>query len=235
MSHSSRFLMGCWVLCSFALQSQTTLDVRSKHFVKLYNDEMHEGTRLVYDYPLLQPAYFSLDGKKYYSDKICFFRNNHGTFANLNEFYGERAERYAMRINNTGRIQLFEEIDITAYGGDTLLTNNPKRLATGEVWQFYTKDQGVLKKGTHKNLKLDLQESPVSMKYLATYKKLSAVQISLAVVGAAIIGQQLYVRRNEDTVLSPQMVLGAVMCGATYFLENPKADALWLAVDNYKP
>ena len=235
MKYLIRFAI-CLLLFSRNISmAQPTLDVKTKHFVKLYNDEMHEGTRLVYDYPLLQPAYFALDGKKYYSDKICFFRNNHGTFANLNEFYGERAERYAMRINNTGRIQLFEEIDITAYGGDTLLTNNPKRLATGEVWQFYTKDQGVLKKGTHKNLKLDLQESPVSMKYLATYKKLSTVQISLAVVGAAIIGQQLYVRRNEDTVLSPQMVLGAVMCGATYFLENPKADALWLAVDNYKP
>jgi len=214
--------------------SQATIKSTAKHYVKLYNGEMHEGDKLLYDYPLLQAASFNLDGRKFYSDKVYFFRNSFGTFANLYEIYGERAERYAMRINNTGRIQLYEEIDITAYGGDTLLTDNPKRLATGEVWQFYTKDEGDLKKGVYKNLKKDLTESPASLRYLQTYKRLNTIQISLAVAGAAIIGQQLYARRNEDTVLSPQMVLGGIMCGATFFFEGAKADALWLAVDNYK-
>jgi hypothetical protein len=55
----------------------------------------------------------------------------------------------------------------------------------------------------------------------------------MAAVGAGIIAQQLFVRKNESTVLSPQMILGGIMCGATFFFENPKADALWLAVDNY--
>jgi hypothetical protein len=214
---------------------QSTIKSTAKHYVKLYNGEMHEGEKLSYEYPMLQAASFNLDGRKFYSDKVYFFRNSHGTFANLYEIYGERAERYAMRINNTGRIQLYEEIDITAYGGDTLLTDNPKRLASGEVWQFYTKDEGDLKKGIYKNLKNDLTESPASLKYLQTFKRLNTLQISLAVAGAAIIGQQLYARRNEDTVLSPQMVLGGIMCGATFFFEGPKADALWLAVDNYKP
>jgi hypothetical protein len=212
---------------------QKTLDVRSKHFVKLQSGEVHEGSRLVYEYPLLQPAYFSLDDKRYSSEKVSFFRNNHGTFGNLVEFYGERSERYAMRISNNGKIQLFEEIDITAYGGDTLLTKNPRWLATGELWQFYTKDEGELKRGNYKNLKIDLSESTASMRYLKSYKRLATLQISMAAVGAGIIAQQLFVRKNESTVLSPQMILGGIMCGATFFFENPKADALWLAVDNY--
>ena len=226
------FVSLCWLEVSHA---QVITESKSKHFIKLYDDQMKEGVSLLYEYPMMQQAYFALDGKRFFSDKVAFFKNNHGTFANLNEFFGDRSERYAMRISNTGRIQLFEEIDITAYGGDSLLTNNPKRLATGEVWQFYTKDNGILKKGNYKNLSVDLAESPASLKYLNTFKNLTRLQVSLALIGAGIIGQQLYVRRNESNVLSPQIVLGGLMCGATYFFENPKRDALWLAVDNYKP
>ena len=219
---------------SISTSAQKVLDVRSKHYVKLQNGEMHEGTRLMYEYPILQPAYFDLDGKRYLTEKVSFFRNNHGTFGNLANFYGERTERYAMRISNNGKIQLFEEIDITAYGGDTLLTDNPKHLATGDVWQFYTKEEGELKRGNYKNLKVDLVESSASMHYVQTYRKLSTFQVSLAVAGAAVIAQQLIHNRNSDNIISPGLVLGGVMCGATFFFENPKADALWLAVDNYK-
>jgi hypothetical protein len=205
-----------------------------KQILRLYNGQIKEGEKLTYDYPIMQPAFFNLDGKHFDAENVAFFRNNHGFFANLSEFYGERSERYAMRIKNTGRIQLFEEIDITAYGGLDLNTSNPRRLATGEVWQFYAKDEGVLKKGNYKNLKVDLQDNPNCQTYLKSYKRLTALQIGLATVGAGLVAQQFYVGRNDSNYNKPMIAMGIIMAGSSLFFDGPKTDALWLAVDNYK-
>jgi hypothetical protein len=205
-----------------------------KHIVRLYNDEVKEGTRLVYEYPIMQPSYFSLDGKHFDSENVAYFRNNHGYFANLSPFFGERSERYAMRIKNTGKIQLFEEIDISAYGGDTLLTDNPRRLATGEVWQFYAKNEGELKKGNYRNLKMDLADNPTSLSYLKSYKRMSILQYSLATAGASLVAYQFYSMRNEPAQLTTGLILGILMTGSTLLFDAPKSDLLWMAVDNYK-
>ncbi len=205
-----------------------------KQILRLYNGQIKEGEKLTYDYPIMQPAFFNLDGKHFEAENVAFFRNNHGFFANLAEFYGERSERYAMRIKNTGRIQLFEEIDITAYGGLELNTSNPRRLATGEVWQFYAKDEGILKKGNYKNLKIDLQDNPNCQTYLKSYKRLTALQIGLATVGAGLVAQQFYQGRNDSNYNKPIIALGVIMAGSSLFFDGPKTDALWLAVDNYK-
>ncbi len=205
-----------------------------KQILRLYNGQTKEGEKLTYEYPIMQPAFFNLDGKHFEGENVAFFRNNHGFFANLSEFYGERSERYAMRIKNTGRIQLFEEIDITAYGGLDLNTSNPRRLASGEVWQFYAKDEGVLKKGNYKNLKVDLQDNPNCQTYLKSYKRFTALQIGLATVGAGIVAQQFYVGRTDSNYNKPMIALGIIMSGSSLFFDGPKTDALWLAVDNYK-
>ncbi len=207
---------------------------QKKQLIRLYNGQIKEGEKLTYEYPIMQPAFFNLDGKHFDAEGVAFFRNNHGFFANLSEFYGERSERYAMRIKNTGRIQLFEEIDITAYGGLELNTSNPRRLATGEVWQFYAKDEGILKKGNHKNLKVDLQDNPNCQIYLKSYRRLTGLQIGLATAGAALVAQQFYSMRNTNASFTPQIGLGIIMAGSSLFFEGPKTDALWLAVDNYK-
>ncbi len=205
-----------------------------KQILRLYNGQIKEGEKLTYEYPIMQPAFFNLDGKHFEAEGVAFFRNNHGFFANLSEFYGERAERYAMRIKNTGRIQLFEEIDITAYGGLDLNTSNPRRLASGEVWQFYAKDEGILKKGNYKNLKIDLQDNPNCQTYLKSYRRLTGLQIGLATVGAALVAQQFYNMRNSNASFTPQIGLGIIMAGSSLLFEGAKTDALWLAVNNYK-
>jgi hypothetical protein len=225
--------MKIWIFCFSVLISNIAL-AQKKQVLRLYNGQVKEGEKLKYEYPIMQPAYFDLDGKHFDAEGVAFFRNNHGFFANLAEFYGERSERYAMRIKNTGRIQLFEEIDITAYGGLELNTSNPRRLATGEVWQFYAKDEGGLKKGNYKNLKVDLQDNPNCQTYLKSYKRLTALQIGLATVGAGLVAQQFYSMRNVNASFTPQIGLGIIMAGSSLFFDGPKTDALWLAVDNYK-
>jgi hypothetical protein len=222
------------VLLSLSVGLSIAQPTPKKQILRLYNGQIKEGEKLTYEYPIMQPAFFNLDGKHYDAEGVAFFRSNHGFFANLAEFYGERSERYAMRIKNTGRIQLFEEIDITAYGGLELNTSNPRRLATGEVWQFYAKDEGILKKGNYKNLKIDLQDNPNCQNYLKSYRRLTGLQIGLATMGAALVAQQFYSMRNTNASFTPQIGLGIIMAGSSLFFEGPKTDALWLAVDNYK-
>lgn len=205
-----------------------------KHIVRLYNNEIREGARLIYEYPIMQPSYFSLDGKHIDSENVAYFRNNHGYFANLAHFYGERSERYAMRIKNNGKIQLFEEIDISAYGGDSLITDNPRRLASGEVWQFYAKNEGELKKGSYKNLKIDLADNPKSMECLRSYKRMSMLQYGLAASGAGLVAYQFYSMRNEPAQITTGLILGLVMTGSSLLFDGPKNDMLWMAVDSYK-
>ena len=222
------------VLLSLSVGLSIAQPTPKKQVLRLYNGQIKEGEKLTYEYPIMQPAFFNLDGKHYDAEGVAFFRSNHGFFANLAEFYGERSERYAMRIKNTGRIQLFEEIDITAYGGLELNTSNPRRLATGEVWQFYAKDEVILKKGNYKNLKIDLQDNPNCQTYLKSYRRLTGLQIGLATMGAALVAQQFYSMRNTNASFTPQIGLGIIMAGSSLFFEGPKTDALWLAVDNYK-
>jgi len=219
------------VLLSLSVGLLIAQPTPKKQILRLYNGQIKEGEKLTYEYPIMQPAFFNLDGKHFEAEGVAFFRNNHGFFANLSEFYGERA---AMRIKNTGRIQLFEEIDITAYGSMDLNTSNPRRLASGEVWQFYAKDEGILKKGNYKNLKIDLQDNPNCQTYLKSYRRLTGLQIGLATVGAALVAQQFYNMRNTNASFTPQIGLGIIMAGSSLFFEGAKTDALWLAVDNYK-
>ena len=37
--------------------------VPKKHIVRLYNNEIKEGTRLVYEYPIMQPSFFFIGWK----------------------------------------------------------------------------------------------------------------------------------------------------------------------------
>ena len=139
-----------------------------------------------------------------------------------------------MRIKNNGKVQLFEEVDISAYGGDSLLTDNPRRLASGEVWQFYAKNEGELKKGTYKNLKMDMSDNPKSMEYLKSYKRMSVLQYGLAASGAGLVAYQFYSMRNEPAQITTGLILGLVMTGSSLLFDGPKNDLLWMVVDSYK-
>jgi hypothetical protein len=107
-------------------------------------------------------------------------------------------------------------------------------LASGQSWQFYTKDEGELRKCSFKSLKADIGDNPKSLGFLKNYRNLVIIQSGLAVVGAGIVGYEFYRQRNDDASVTPAMVLGVLCVGTTIFFESPKNDVLWMAVDNYK-
>lgn len=207
------------------------------HHVRLFSGEMIDGDRLLYLTPILKQPMFELDGKKYESFTVAYFQNNHGYFGNLSKIHGDKAERYALRIKK-GKINLFEEIDLTYYGGDILEvgegSEKPEELATGELFQYYAmSDDSPLKKATYKSLRADIGSNEAALKHLKAHRNFKWLQGFLIAAGAGIIAYDI-VQQSDDAVrFSPMMAVGIVVGGSSYFLENKKADALWLAADAY--
>lgn len=208
-----------------------------EHHVKLYSGELIAGARLLYVTPILKQPMFEIDSRKYDSFTVEFFQNNHGYFGNLNKFYGDKSERYALRIKK-GKINLFEEIDMNYYAGDELEVGDgqekPEELATGEFFQYYSMaDNAPLKRAGYRSLKTDLQGNEESVKHLKAFRNFKTLQASLIIAGAGVIAYDIISQKDGAVRFSPMMAVGIVVAGSSYFLEGKKDDALWQAVDAY--
>lgn len=228
------FMLLIFLCSAFFVSAQKS---NFEHHVRLYSGEKIEGERLLYLTPILKQPSFELDGQKFESHAVQYLQNNHGYFANLNKIYGDKAERYALRIKK-GKINLFEEIDLTYYGGDVLDigdgSEKPEELATGEIFQYYAmSDEAPLKRATYKSLKTDLKDNEAALKHVKAYRNFKWLQGFLIATGAGIIAYDI-VQQSDDAVrFSPMMAVGIVVSGSSYFLESKKDDALWLAADAY--
>jgi len=228
------------LLTSFSSYSQIT---NPPHLVVLHNGETYSGVRLVYISPILRTSEFELDGRKFETNEIAFFRNNLGYFTNLNRIYSDRAERYAMRIKE-GRISLYEEIDIEVYGGDELQGIAPgstnEMLATGEQFQYFTKLNGPVQKATYRNLRLALADHAESKREMRIYRNYHILQVGMVAAGSGLIAYEI-MRQNDSAQhssdgkvrLTPMIALGVVIGGSSIFLERAKSNTKWIAVDKY--
>lgn len=225
-------------LFCLAIAGLSNAQLSKPHYLYLYSGDSIEGTRLLYQTPILKPANFSMDGEIFETNLVQYLVNNNGYFANLNKIYGDKSERYALRIK-AGKINLFEEIDMEYYGQDELQVDKnvdesmQEMLATGEIFQYYNLGTGELKKASYKNLKLDIGSNEASKQELNRYRKLQFLQYGLMAAGAGIITYDI-IRQSGDAVrFSPWMAVGIAVGGSSYFLESKKEDAKWLAADAY--
>jgi hypothetical protein len=205
------------------------------HSVQLFSGDIFNGSRLIYTSPILKTPVFELDEKKFESPTVAFFQNNHGYFANLTKIYGPKNERYAIRIKS-GKINLFEEIEIEPYAGDELSASDSEEnemLATGEVFGFYNKGNGEIKKANYKNLRTDMADNEAATKELKAYRNMRYLQFALIGVGAGVIAYDIFKQRDNNVEFTVPIALGIAIGGSSYFLESKKEDALWLAVDAY--
>lgn len=220
-------------LCSLSGISQKT--ETKVHRVQLFTGDVFEGTRLIYASPILKTPVFELDEKKFESPTVAFFQNNHGYFANLTNIYGPKNERFAIRIR-TGKINLFEEIEIEPYAGDELAATDSEEnemLATGEVFGFYNMGNGAIKKANYKNLRTDMADNEAASKELKGYRNMRLLQFGLIGAGAGIIAYDIFKQRDNNVEFTVPIALGIAIGGSSYFLESKKEDALWLAADAY--
>lgn len=205
--------------------------------IQLYSGDVIKGEHVIYESLALKSAYFTVDNEQYETSTIEYIQNNHGFMANLGRIHGFEKERYALRIR-TGKMNLFEEIDIDVYGGEELKTeskNNPQdpMLASGEMYQYYSKGEGHVMEASYTNLKIDLADNEKSMKHLKSFRNFRALQWGLLGVGSGLIAASVIKQSGGPVKFNPVMALGIVIGGGSYFMENAKEDALWLAADEY--
>jgi hypothetical protein len=219
-------------ICSFGYSQKTN----PENSVKLYSGESFEGEKVLYINPILKQPSWEVDGQKFETNMVAFIQNNNGYIANLNKIRGDKSERYALRIKK-GKINLFEEIDIEYYGGETLEgadgEEKPETLASGEIFQYYSMGEGDLKKATFKSLKNDLNDNEESVKHLKAFRNFKIIQATLIAIGAGIIAYDIINQSDDAVRFSPLMAAGIVVGGSSYFLQSKKDDALWLAADAY--
>jgi hypothetical protein len=223
-------LSGLIVLASLSVLAQT-----NKHLVIQFDGIKKEGARLTYEHPIMKDPYFDFDGLQIATSQVAFFRNNHGFFANLRNVTRSK-ESYALRIKE-GRISQFEIIDINIYGADQLripqdMVQNSPLLASGEFFQYYTKNDGPITKAKFRNLRVDLGDRPETREYLNDYRTYRWLQRAVIALGVGITAGSLAVK-PEDVRFTPITALGILTGASAFFFEFPKDDALRNAIDAY--
>lgn len=226
-----------FLICFGAIQAEAQVTKPKIHEVELFSGKVHEGKSLVYDKVILREPLFKLDTFSFQSSQVAFFKNNHGHFANLAPIHGNKSQMYAMRIRS-GKLDLYEKIDIEVYGYETL--NVPSDigeategfLVSGEYFQYYRKGKSVIKRADYRNLRIDLANSESSMVHLKNYRFYQFLQIGLIAAGAAITTVNV-IGQDSDNLLTPIGALGIVVIGCSFFTAYPKRDLLWQAVEVY--
>ncbi|MDZ4751103.1 MAG: hypothetical protein SGI87_05770 [Flavobacteriales bacterium] len=210
------------------------------HRVITFGGEEHVGSDLRYESPILQASFFQLDDKRFETKDVYQFQNNNGFFANLAKVHGEKTERYALRTH-TGKIDIYEEINMNFYGGQDILIDFPDEavrsnhpdLANGNYAQYYVKGDLAIKKSTYKNLKADLSDHTESAGLMKRFNRMRWLQYGMLVSGAALIGAGLGTQDPEEMKMTPMVAFGIVIGGGSYLLENPKEKTIWAAIKSY--
>jgi hypothetical protein len=210
------------------------------HRVFTFGGEEVVGSDLTYESPILQASFFKLDERRFETKDVYQFQNNNGFFTNLSKIHGEKTERYALRTHQ-GKIDIYEEIDMSIYGGPSLALQFPEEdvksshpeLASGKYVQYYVKNGQPIKKATYKNLKVDLSDNTTSANLMSKFNRMRWLQYGMIVGGAALIGGGLGTQDPEKMKMTPMIAFGIVLGGGSYLLENPKENAIWNAVQAY--
>jgi hypothetical protein len=228
------FIFGILCFCCVLGHAQLT---KPANKLQLFSGDVITGENVVYNAQMVKQSVFMVDNDSYESSAVEYFQNDHGYFANLGRIHGFEKERYALRIK-TGRINLFEEIEIDVYGGEELKTESNTNaqdpmLASGASYQYYQKGEGKVLEANYRNLKVDLADNEKSSKLLRNFRNYRLLQWGLIGVGSGLVAASVIAQTGGAVKFTPFMALGFVVGGGSYFLEAPKSDALWLAADEY--
>ena len=150
------------------------------HTARAQNDPQeaiyfNDGNKLIADRVDLRLGAFNryhllADGKQIQADKVKFFENYRGFFANVTEFDYFQNTRFAERVEY-GRINLYRNYQQYYLLDDERYVNQWEGLGSQSRPLYYNKGLERLKKMTYANLMVDLRDNPQSMDFLAGYRK----------------------------------------------------------------
>ncbi|RZM29003.1 MAG: hypothetical protein EOO88_06700, partial [Pedobacter sp.] len=175
------------VMACYGLNARAQVD-GSKNFVYLFSDSLIYANKI-----RLHPDFYGewqlrADSRRIANDRIKFFNNEDGFFANTRRMNALRSSSFSERIIE-GRINLYQQTDFIPesyrrgqrYG---------RRVSAQDVDQrmFYNKGFGDLKKVTYLNLQQDMSDHPESMDQLNSYRKsINTSKILYTAAGVSIV------------------------------------------------
>jgi hypothetical protein len=235
MSYLFRFLLlSALFVIPFTQNAQHLGDSGDLCYVVNLSGDTLLGQQLAYRDPILQTPYFELDTSRIEWNGVRFLRNDHGVFANVSSLHkGE--ERYAMRVHS-GSVSVLERVEMDIYGDERL----PERLAEGEEGLYLAKGRmdylmtssGELHLPNYRSMINVFGDSPQAMEHVKRFRTYQWIKRGLAYGGGAILAAS-FLAMTGGFVMSPQLVIGMVMSGGSFFLNAPMNDSRWLAVDAY--
>lgn len=218
-----------------APETEPKKDTLSGYYLGLHTGEIIKAKQLDYKTPAFGKKHFRLDGDKerYDFSQVKFYRNHTGYHLKgdpvgsgpafyKREFHGTRINTYSI-----------ERTTYTAgapgmYGAPMGGTFNTYTL------DYYTKDDGEMKKMKLANLKLDLKDNSASMVYLEKVSGINKVNGILYGAGAAMIIGGIIATANSakkdeslppgdsSISISPFVFIGAVVVNIPWFTKGTK-------------
>lgn len=225
-----------------------SIEKKYKYFLYTYAGEIINAPEIEYRTGFFRDSYLVADGRKYNPEKVKFYKNEEGTFANSKDIKFNSYSNFVERVKN-GRINLYEEISthrhLSSYNSNTGLYS--PGFNTKSIKNYYNFGFSDLKKANYKNLQDDIGDNPLCQPYLIKYKNITKTQNFLAGigVGVVIIGFATLINKTKDwdgTDNTPEpnttgnivtLAIGSGMVWTAYFMSFSKPKQLRKAIDAY--
>lgn len=219
------------IFLSFPLLS---LAQENECFVVKTEGDTLVGQSLLYSDMILKEPFFQLDEIKLKLEEIRLVRNNHGVFANVSQLTRGK-DLFAMRVVN-GKVSVLETVDMRIYGAKELPrwfdpADERKFMASGRM-SFYMNEAGIAKKPTYQNLKIDLASNASSVAHLKKFRTYQWLKRGMAATGGTLLATSFWGMQG-GFVMSPRLLIAAIMTGGSFLFDNPINDEKWLAIEAY--
>lgn len=201
------------VISSFAQEKKN-----QKYFVKLNNGKIIYGDSEIKD-PFLGRSYVMIDSVKYYLKDLAKVVNSKGHYLTYKSGIFYRAS--LAKRTTEGKIDLYSDY-VTSYNGGYMGQNGMMvgNFATTSYQEIYfTKDKIKLLEINYSNLRDQLSDNPVSMKYLNTYRTCNYFKYGLGLAGLATIIAglaQIDKEKGLNSGAKSTMVAGAVIANLAW-------------------
>ncbi len=215
----------------------TSLKAQSTDFVELMTGERYKG-KVEVQTPFLKKARVVVnDSTTILLEKVRSYQTEDGYFMRISSLEGSG---FAKRVEE-GNIDLYIKQQMN-YGGGGHWIPGPNGTSTympgggmsSSSVQYFSKNDGPVRKANARNLKVALADNSASMDYLKKRDGLTAVQV-IGIIGGLAIGTASILSQSDKEVLNPTgIVVGlVVVTGSSWIPHFAKQDMVEKAIQEY--
>ncbi|MHA4895721.1 hypothetical protein ACXZ1K_13290 [Pedobacter sp. PWIIR3] len=173
------------VMACYGLNARAQMDT-SKDFLYLNSDSVIYANKVTMRPDLSGGWQLRADSRKTPTDKVKFFNNKDGFFANTRNLNFAGISAFAERVTE-GKINLYSEVELDPYQYDRRYSYGENRQPTIASRIFYNKGTGDLRRVNYRNLREDMTDNAASMDLLKGYRKSQQTSTMLYAAGGAAI------------------------------------------------